>query len=489
MRKNLSTIVPVVAACVLFLPGSVFAQPAGAVQRAAVIIGFNNQPGPAEAALVRAFGGTVRHVYRIIPAIAATLPQSAIQALENNPLVSVVEPDMPLHALDEYSTAWGVQRIGAQSVHLAGNKGAAKICVIDSGIDRSHPDLAGRYAGGWDYVNNDSDPFDDNGHGTHVAGTIAAVLDGNGVVGVAPDAQILVYKILDAKGQGSFSNAIAALQACQEAGGTITNNSYGASSDPGASVKAAFDNAYAAGILSVAAAGNATLFSCNSVSYPARYDSVVAVGATDSSDTIAYFSCRGPEVELSGPGVNIVSTAPGSGYATMSGTSMASPHVAGVAALVSTCGLVDLNGDGRVDNGDWRLRMQQTALDLGTGGRDSSYGFGRVRAEMAAMNCSSVPPVQQPPAAPGNLAVTGVGRNFVNLVWTDNSDNEANFEVWRCKGSNCTNFARIATLSANAVSYSDSALSRNTAYRYEVRAVNSGGASAFSNIVAAKTSR
>jgi subtilisin len=452
----------------------------GPPDRVAVIIGFNAQPGPAEQALVRAAGGVIRHTYRIIPAIAATLPAPAVQALSNHRSVSIIEADAELHALDEYSSAWGVQKIAAQAVHAASIQGnGVNICIIDTGIDTTHQDLTGRYAGGYDFVNNDSDPTDDNGHGTHVAGTIAAVLDGAGVVGAAPQARIYAYKILDSSGNGSFSDAIAAVQACVDVGGKVTNNSYGASGDPGTQVKAAFDNAYNAGVLHVAAAGNATLFTCNSVSYPAAYDSVVAVAATDSSDQVASWSCRGPQVELAAPGVSIYSTYMNGGYATMSGTSMASPHVAGLAALVFTCG-------GGFDNVGVRNRMQQTVLDLGTAGRDSSYGYGRVQADKAALNCTTPPPPGEPPAAPSNLKAVA-GKTNVKLTWTDNSSNETGFEVESCTGAGCTNFARITTVSANTTSYTKTGLARKTTYSYRVRAVNASGQSGYSNTVTTKT--
>jgi subtilisin len=466
------------------------------------LIGFDQHPGASEQALVRAFGGTVRHTYRLIPAIAATLPQKAVAALSSHPAVSVIEPDVAVYALDEYDAAWGVKKINAKTVHAGGNLGAfanpiqtingsinsvVKVCVIDSGIDKDHPDLYPNYAGGYDFVNGDSDPADDNGHGTHVAGTIAAMANDLGVVGVAPQTKILAYKILGADGSGSFSDAIAAVERCQTDGGMITSNSYGSSQDPGSLVKAAFDNAAALGILHVAAAGNATLFSCNKVSYPAKYDSVIAVGATDSADKVASWSCRGPEVELAAPGVNIQSTYPDNTYATASGTSMATPHVSGLAALVFGCGLVDLNHDGVVNNVDVRLRMQQTALDLGTAGRDSSYGYGRIQADLAATNCSVAPPPVTAPTAPDGLGVTGVTRNSVSLAWNDNSNNETNFEVWRCTGSGCTNFALVASLPTGTVNYTNSGLKRNTTYGYKVRATNGGGASLFTDPVYPKT--
>jgi subtilisin len=487
-------------AVLLVLAGAGLMGQPGPADRVKVLIGFDQQPGVNEQALIRAFGGTVRHTYRLIPAIAAVLPRNALTALSNHPAVSVIEPDVAVFALDEYDNAWGVKKINARTVHDIPNLGAVanppqsiadygtvpdiKVCVIDTGIDQNHPDLFGRYAGGHDFVNDDDDPADDNGHGTHVAGTIAAIADSQGVIGVAPETKILAYKILNADGSGSFSDAIAAVDACWAAGGLITSNSYGSSQDPGSLVQAAFDNAAAAGILHVAAAGNARIFTCRAVSYPARYGSVIAVGATDSSDTVASFSCRGPEVELAAPGVNILSTYPDNRYATASGTSMATPHVSGLAALVFGCGLADLNNDAKVNNADVRLRMQQTALDLGTAGRDTSYGFGRIQADLAATTCGPAPPPVTPPTAPV-LSLAGVTKNSVSLSWTD-SDTETSFTVERCTGATCTDFAVVATLSQDTTSYTNSGLKRLKTYSFRVKAVNSSG-STESNIVVATT--
>jgi hypothetical protein len=158
---------------------------------------------------------------------------------------------------------------------------------------------------------------------------------------------------------------------------------------------------------------------------------------------------------------------------------MASPHVAGAAALVFGCLTTDLNGDGAINNVDVRLRMQQTAQDLGAGGKDNLYGYGLVRPDLA---CGSSP--SGPPDAPSNLTVTGVTRTSVSLAWTDNSTNETGFELLRCNLT-CTSIS----LPANTVSYTDTGLTRNTQYTYRVRAVNSSGASAWSNDVVAKTSK
>lgn len=183
----------------------------------------------------------------------------------------------------------------------------------------------GHCVAGWDFVNNDADPFDDNGHGTHVAGTIAAADNGSGVVGVAPEATLYALKVLDQSGSGVFSNVIAAVQLAVDLGIQVTNNSYGSTQDPGSLVQAAFDNAAAAGMLHVAAAGNSgnCLGTGDSVLFPARYGSVIAVAATDQADVSPCFSSTGPTVELAAPGVSINSTAPGGGYQVLSGTSMA----------------------------------------------------------------------------------------------------------------------------------------------------------------------
>ena len=134
----------------------------------------------------------------------------------------------------ELDDSWGVKRIGAGPVHQQGLWGAGvTVAILDSGIDYTHPDLALNYAGGYDFVNDDDDPFDDNAHGTHVAGIVAARDDDAGVVGVAPYARLYALKVLDASGNGSFSDVIAAMQWAVDHGAQVTNNSYGSSEDPG----------------------------------------------------------------------------------------------------------------------------------------------------------------------------------------------------------------------------------------------------------------
>ena len=253
-------------------------------------------------------------------------------------------------------------------------------------------------------------------------------------MGVAPEATLIAYKILDQNGNGYISDAIAALQDCIAKEGQVTNSSFGTQSNPGSLVQAAYDNAETAGLVNVAAAGNASFRRCKKIAYPARYGSVIAVTATDPNNQIASFSCRGSQAELAAPGVAINSTVPlgpcglcsASNYLLLSGTSMASPHVAGVAALVIASGITDDNFNGRI-NDEVRQRLQQTADNLGSA---NNYGYGLVDADEAA--ASSVPPA--PPLAPSGLMATAVSSSQIDLSWSDNSDNESGFEIERCDG-------------------------------------------------------
>lgn len=366
---------------------------ANAPQKVAVLIGFTNAPGPNEQALVRSQGGVIKHSYHLVPAIAASVPESAISGLLRNPHVTSVDLDGTIYAIDtELDNTWGVKRISAGALHDAGNKGMdVKVAVIDTGIDYNHSDLAANYSGGYDFVNNDTDPMDDNGHGTHVAGTIAALDNNVGVVGIAPEAKLYALKVLNSSGSGSFSDVIAALQWAVDNGIQVTNNSYGSESNPGGIVQVAFDNSAAMGVLHIAAAGNSGNHKGigNNVGYPAAYNSVVAVAATDKNDNRASFSSTGNQVELTAPGVTINSTKLGGGYIEYSGTSMASPHVAGSAALVIAAGITDKNGNGLI-NDEVRQALNNTALDLGVAGRDTLYGFGLVN--VAAAVASTAPP-------------------------------------------------------------------------------------------------
>jgi len=300
-------------------------------------------------------------------------------------------------------------------VHTYPNKGTGiYIAVLDTGIDYTHPELGENYAGGYDFVNSDSDPKDDHGHGTHVSGTIAAEDNTEGVIGVAPEAKIYAVKVLDQKGVGSYSDVIAGIEWAVlgpdglEGNGDdskIISMSLGGGSDSQA-LHDAVDAAYQKGVLLVAAAGNngdGEPYDEDTWSYPAAYSSVIAVGATDEDDALASFSTSAGYLELSAPGVNIYSTMPtydvtltssgppwsrySKNYDYMSGTSMACPHVSGTAALVLYSlidSAYDSDGDGWWDPSEVRAKLSDTAEDLGETGWDKGYGYGLVDAESAA---------------------------------------------------------------------------------------------------------
>jgi subtilisin family serine protease len=225
---------------------------------------------------------------------------------------------------------WGITRVNAPAAWSVTRGEGVKVAVIDTGIDPTHPNLRANLKGGWNAVNKDRpDDFkDDNGHGSHCAGTIAAVDDQPGVVGVAPRASLYGVKVLDAGGSGTFDDVIAGMQWAVEHKMQIASMSLGA--DVGNdSLKAAVEAMAKAGVVLIAAAGN----SGGDVGFPAAYEGAIAVAAMDAKEHVAWFSSRGPQVAVIAPGVDVKSTYKDGGYETLDGTSMATPHVSGLAAL------------------------------------------------------------------------------------------------------------------------------------------------------------
>jgi len=352
--------------------------------RKKVIIGFVDRPNQADENMIHGHGGKTKYTYNIIYAKAVEIPEQAIDRIKKNPRVKYVEEDAEVHALGELDDSWGVDRIDADEVWSSNTGLGVKVAIIDTGIDYNHDDLDGNYAGGYDYVNDDDNPMDDAGHGTHCAGIVAAEKNGEGVVGVAPNANLYAVKVLDETGSGFISDVVAGIEWAVEHNMDVISMSLGGPSSD--TLKAACGNAYDEGLVLVASAGNSGTprgRTTTTVGYPAAYASVIAVSATDSSDVIAYFSSRGPEVEIAAPGVNIYSTYLNNAYTAMSGTSMACPHVAGTAALV-------IASEPSLTNIEVRERLQNTAEDKGPDGWDSGYGWGIVDA-YAALQFESGP--------------------------------------------------------------------------------------------------
>jgi subtilisin len=324
-----------------------------------IVVLKGGSPGSLASQHAARYGARVGHVYRhALKGYSATLSQARVAALTADPNVAAVVADSTVHALAQ-TLPTGIDRIdGELSSTVSGNGSGTvdvDVAIIDTGI-ASHPDL--NVVGGVNCVGG-SGFNDDNGHGTHVAGTVAARDDANGVVGVAPGARLYAVKVLNASGSGSISQIICGIDWVTARAATIevANMSLGGQSLFGSfsGCSSSFDpmhpaicRSVAAGVTYAVAAGNS---SANANSFvPATYAEVITVSAladfngqpgggasptcrADEDDTFANFSNYGADVDLIAPGVCILSTYPGGGYNTFSGTSMASPHVAGAAAL------------------------------------------------------------------------------------------------------------------------------------------------------------
>jgi serine protease len=492
--------------------------------------------------IVRAAGGSPVHEFPEYNVIAARLPAAAVQALGNHPRVRSIAEDVLRYPFSTGEvTPYGIPMVQADQIAAGADLGQAKVCVIDSGYFVGHEDLppAGLVTG----TNNAGTGQwneDQCGHGTHVAGTIAAVSNTKGVVGVVPTGALPMHIVKvfgDSCAWTYSSDLITALTTCRDAGAKVVNMSLGGGKAIGPWEERAFNDAYNAGVLLVAAAGNA---GNTSLSYPASYNSVISVAAIDQGKVVADFSQKNSQVEVAAPGVDVLSTVPyietntlaisdgptfsgahisaaartsgasgglvnggrctsvgswsgkvvlcergdvsfkakvdnvaagggraaviynnepggflgtcdggsgttcslpaislsqadgqsalahhlgksstvvsqityrASGYESWSGTSMATPHVAGVAALV-------WSQNKNWTNAQIRQALQATAEDLGAAGRDTSYGFGLVRAKAAlcsldAAFCGSTTP-NAPPQASFTFTTSGLSATFTD---------------------------------------------------------------------------
>ena len=304
---------------------------------------------------------------------AATISEERIEALVRD---MGVDDQATAQAAADF-ILWNIRLIYAHYAWRYSSGAGVRVAVVDTGIDYRHPDL--RVYGGVSYVPGVTSYRDDQGHGTHVAGTIAALWNGRGIVGVAPHAYLYAVKVLNSSGSGYLSWILNGLVWCYHRRMHIVNLSLGslASSHNWTDYSKAYEHVggmlRSRGILCVAAAGNSGHTPRPYVNNPARCPSYMAVAAIDRARRRAYFSSYGPQVEIAAPGVKIISTTRGGGYGSKSGTSMAAPHVTGVAALVKR------------RRPSWhgskiRVHLWKTALDLGVPGRDWLYGYGQVNA-------------------------------------------------------------------------------------------------------------
>ncbi|MEO8290765.1 MAG: S8 family peptidase [Gaiellaceae bacterium] len=359
--------------------------------RAEILVGF--EPGVSASAqreVLARFGAAGEERYASIRGFLASVPGrrsgSIIAALERDPRVRYAEPNVRFYADQtpddpSFGLLWGLDNSGQVVAGTAGTPDAdidapeawsvstgstdVTVGVIDTGVDYNHPDLADNIwinpgedcAGcrsdgvdndgngyvddwhGWDFLNDDNDPFDDNGHGTHVAGTVGAVgNNATGVAGVSWSVRIMPLKFLGANGAGDAAGAVRAVLYASSMGAVVTNNSWGGDGHSQA-LADAVANADVRGSLFVAAAGNNFSDNDSSANYPSNYDSpnVIAVAATTNRDARAWFSNYGrTTVDLGAPGASIFSTWPGGSYRYLDGTSMAAPSVTGAVALAKS---------------------------------------------------------------------------------------------------------------------------------------------------------
>ena len=278
------------------------------------IVKYKNGKGPATSAAVRANGGRAAQAMEKHAAMAAYLPAHAAKALANNPNVEYVELDVKRYPMAE-TVPFGIPMVQADQL-MDNSTGNQTVCIIDSGYDIGHQDLSGNNVTG-NYDSGTGNWYEDqNGHGTHVAGTIAAIGNGEGVVGVMPNANIKLHivKVFGADGWAHSSSLVAAAEECAANGASVINMSLGGTLKSRTEERAFADLYANQNILSIAAAGND---GNTRHSYPASYDSVVSVAAVDSNKMVADFSQQTDQVELAGPGVDVLSSVPvGSGLST-----------------------------------------------------------------------------------------------------------------------------------------------------------------------------
>lgn len=292
---------------------------------------------------------------------------------------------------------WGTKKIGAETAwgRTLGST-SVKVAIIDTGLLATHEEFAGqsRVLAGYDTIDEDTTPQDTCGHGTHVAGTIGATINNN--KGIAGLAQVTLYPIRGLTSNvvectGNVADLAQGLRKAADVGAHLASNSWGGASS--SALNDAITYAHANGVTIVAAAGNeGSCTDCVAQPWKSNAAKVIVVSSTTSGDGFSSFSSQGPEVDVAAPGSSIYSSYTGSSssYATLSGTSMATPHVTGTAALIKS--LNPTWGYAQLDN-----QLKTTAVDLGASGKDDRFGYGRINAASAVVN--GTPATNQPPIA------------------------------------------------------------------------------------------
>jgi subtilisin len=518
LRWLRSALLPAVV--VAFATGSGLASAQGhaaAARDAQYIVVLNESaPEPAEAArtMAREHGLSVGFVYRnALRGFSATIPAAALQAVRSNPNVAYVEADQVMRTQSQV-TPTGIWRVFAAQnpkLHINGADDwriDVDVAVVDTGIEVGHPDLnlVGRAdcSGGspWRSACTDGAGTDGNGHGTHVAGTIGAVDNGFGVVGVAPGARLWGVKVLSDNGSGYNTWIIAGIDWITARAGTIDVANMSLGGGDSKALCDAIGNSVASGIVYVVAAGNSNKDA--STSSPANCADVITVSAladfdglagglasptcrTDEDDTLANFSNWGSRVHVAAPGVCIRSTWKGGAYHTISGTSMAAPHAAGAAALVVASGSKPANRAQALEvrqkliasgNFDWTDEsgdgIKEPLLDVG-----ALLGSHTPRLVAGTQSGSSPPPPSDTtPPVIGNVTAASITASTAEITWTTNEPATSQVRYGKTNSLGST-MGATTLVSSHAVQLSG--LESGTTYLYEVRSVDASGNEAIDN--------
>ncbi|WP_170008288.1 S8 family peptidase [Bacillus fonticola] len=351
-------------------------QPMGSLARAADSDEFILEyEGKLDEENLQDYGVEIVDVFPTLGLASIIVEKSAITSLVNEQGIVGIYENKDVQLQGSQQVSWSFNKIEQPIMEQGGQTGkGVQIAVLDTGIDTNHPDLIVK--GGMCALNNCDSYDDDNGHGTHVAGIIGAEDNDIGVKGVAPDADIFAVKVLDEIGEGSSSSILSGINWAIDNDMDIINLSL-TTSGKDTALQRGLAKAYEAGLLIVGASGNkGDVVGGSDVAYPGQFDSVIAVGGIQDNLVRMSSSSYGPSLEVVAPGSNIYSTVPtelGNGYAYMSGTSMAAPHVSGMLALY-------MEKIPNATNKELRTLLQQNTLDLGRLGRDDEYGYGLVQA-------------------------------------------------------------------------------------------------------------
>ncbi|MCU0560140.1 MAG: S8 family serine peptidase [Desulfobacterales bacterium] len=505
LRKTSIVLAALLAAAVLFVfplqanyrqEPSAQAPPAGSYAPGEILVkyksaGSGSASGPEERPAERATSATQPPAPQEEPsAVVVKLPAgldvaAALDIYRQDPRVEFAEPNYyrRINRIPNdpfYGQLWGMPKIKApEAWELNTDCGSVLVAVIDTGADYSHPDLAGSIdvGLGWNFIAGDANPIDRDGHGTHVTGSLAAVGDNAiGVAGICWSARLMVLKAFDDVGVGRVSDIIDAMNYARLGGARIVNASFTGTSFSFAE-RDAIDLLNAAGILLVASAGNEGEDNDRVPIYPASYPigNIIAVAALQQDDSLAGYSNYGAaSVQVAAPGSLILSTYPlgldPTGYRTKFGTSMAAPHVSGLAALLWAQSPSLTSSQARARILDGVDRLAGLAGKVFTGGRINAFNS-----------------IQGVPAVPSGFAAAGSSLR-IDLSWDDNYSDIEGFVLER-GGNGAAAFAEIARLDPFTFAYRDSDVAAAATYVYRLRAVKDSNASDPAELTAAAVDR